>query len=127
MAHTILIVDDNAAIRSLLRQFLEPKPEYQVCGEAENGEVAVNKVKELGPDIVILDLQMPVMDGLAAARQINSLAPQTTILMLTMHASGQLQETARSAGITTVLSKTEAVEQHLLSALQNVCPCGLRR
>jgi DNA-binding NarL/FixJ family response regulator len=119
--HTILIVDDNAAIRSLLRSFLELKSEYQVCGEAENGEVAVNKVQELNPDVVILDLQMPVMDGLAAARHIAAASPQTAMLMLTMHATDQLYEVALAAGVKAVLSKTESVEQHLLASLGDIC------
>ena len=122
MPHRILIVDDNAAIRSLLRSLIEPQPEYQVCGEAENGEIAVHKVQELNPDIVILDLQMPVMDGLAAARHIATVAPQTAMLMLTMHATNQLYRLARAAGVKAVLSKTESVEQHLLAALRDICP-----
>lgn len=120
MTHSILIVDDNPSIRRMLRSLVELKPEYRVCGEAENGEVAVDRVKELNPDVVILDLQMPVMDGLAAARHINSLSPRTTMLMLTMHASEQLRRAARAAGITAVLSKTEAVEQQLQAALGEV-------
>jgi hypothetical protein len=71
MSHTILIVDDSSLIRHTLRSFIEQTNEWQVCGEAENGAVAIEKVKELHPDVVILDLQMPVMDGLEAAGQIN--------------------------------------------------------
>src|SRR5882724_10090182 len=106
----------------MLRSVVEQEPKYQVCGEAENGEIAVSKVQQLKPDVVILDLQMPEMDGLAAARHINSLAPQTTMLMLTMHTSQQLQKTALAIGIKAVLSKTESVEQQLLAALRDVCP-----
>jgi DNA-binding NarL/FixJ family response regulator len=120
--YTILIVDDNAAIRSLLRSLIELKSEYQVCGEAENGEVAVHKVQELNPAIVILDLQMPVMDGLAAARHIAAASPQTAMLILTMHATDQLHKLAQAAGVKAVLSKTESVEQHLLAALRDICP-----
>ena len=122
MTHTVLIVDDNPSIRRMLRSVVEQEPKYQVCGEAENGEIAVSKVQQLKPDVVILDLQMPEMDGLAAARHINSLAPQTTMLMLTMHTSQQLQKTALAIGIKAVLSKTESVEQQLLAALRDVCP-----
>jgi len=119
--YKILIVDDNAAIRSLLRSLIEPKSEYQVCGEAENGEVAVLKVQELNPDVVILDLQMPVMDGLTAARHIAAASPQTAMLILTMHATDQLYKLAQAAGVKAVLSKTESVEQHLLAALRDIC------
>ena len=68
MPYSVLIVDDSALIRHSLRSCLEQDPEWRVCGEAEDGKVAVEKVEELHPDVVILDLQMPVMDGLAAAR-----------------------------------------------------------
>jgi len=121
MAHTILIVDDNPSIRRLLRSFLETKPDYEVCGEAENGQVALQKVELLRPDVVILDLQMPVMDGLEAARRIAVMAPQTAILMLTMHGSEPVQRDALANGVKAVLSKTEAVAQNLLAALKKVC------
>ena len=121
MAHTILIVDDNPSIRRLLRSFLETKPDYEVCGEAENGQVALHKVELLRPDVVILDWQMPVMDGLEAARHIAVMAPQTAILMLTMHGSEPVQRDALANGVKAVLSKTEAVAQNLLAALKKVC------
>ena len=119
MPHSILIVDDSVSVRRMLRSLLETRPEYHVCGEAENGQIAVQKVEELRPDVVILDLQMPVMDGLQAARHITALAPQTTILMLTVQSSEPLRRDAFANGIRAVLSKTEAVELNLLAALEN--------
>jgi DNA-binding NarL/FixJ family response regulator len=92
-----------------------------VCGEAENGAIAVEKVRELRPDIVILDLQMPVMNGLEAARAIAAVAPQTAMLMLTLHIHDQLSTEARAAGIREVLSKTDAIPQRLLASLKKVC------
>ena len=62
MSHSILIVDDNNLVRRLLRGWLEQHSEWDICGEAENGQVAVERVEQLHPDIVILDLQMPVMN-----------------------------------------------------------------
>jgi hypothetical protein len=64
MSHTVLVVDDSPVIRHAVRSFIEQTPHWHVCGEAENGKVAVEQVRELHPDVVILDLQMPVMDGL---------------------------------------------------------------
>jgi len=84
LPHTILIVDDNATMRRSLRSWIEQESDWQVCGEAEDGKVAVDKVKELLPDIVILDLQMPVMNGLEAARQITLFSPGTAMVMFTM-------------------------------------------
>jgi CheY-like chemotaxis protein len=72
-----LVVDDNAAVRHALRRLVERAGAWTVCGEAEDGEVAVQKVKELRPDLVILDFQMPVMDGLEAAREIAYIATST--------------------------------------------------
>jgi len=120
LPHTILIVDDNATIRRSLRCWIEQESDWQVCGEAENGEVAVDKVKELHPDIVILDLQMPVMNGLEAARQITLLAPGTAMVMFTMYTGGQLLKDARAAGIADVVSKSDRLEDHLLASLKKV-------
>jgi DNA-binding NarL/FixJ family response regulator len=104
----ILVVDDSAVIRRLLRSTIEQNRDWKVCGEAENGEVAIQRVKQLRPNVVILDLQMPVMDGMEAARHIAVLAPETGMLMFTMHHSEQLLKDARAAGIKDVISKTNA-------------------
>lgn len=75
MPCSILIVDDSTLVRGFIRSYIEPDGAWRLCGQAENGEVAVEKVKELHPDVVILDFQMPVMKGLEAARQIALLPP----------------------------------------------------
>jgi DNA-binding NarL/FixJ family response regulator len=121
---SILIVDDSALVRRCLRSAIEQNPKLRVCGEAENGKVAVDKVKELKPDTVILDLQMPVMNGLEAARQISQCAPNTVILMLTMHDSDRLLKDAQAAGIHDVFSKTDKGPAHLLAWLNEA---GVRR
>lgn len=120
MPYTILLVDDNATIRRSLRSWIEQEADWQVCGEAENGKVAVEKVKELHPDIVILDFQMPVMNGLEAARRIARFAPATAMVMYTMYSGGQLLKDARAVGITDVVSKSERLEDHLLPSLKKV-------
>jgi DNA-binding NarL/FixJ family response regulator len=120
LKHTILIVDDSALIRRSLRSFNEKRSDWGICGEAENGQVAVEKVQQMHPEVVILDLQMPVMNGLEAARQINQLAPETAMLMFTMHNSDELQIAARTAGIRQVLSKSDAASDQLMNSLKNV-------
>ena len=122
MPYSILIVDDSTLVRSLIRSYIEPDAAWRVCGEAESGEVAVEKVKELHPDVVILDFQMPGMNGIEAARQIGLLAPNTTMVMLTMHGCEQLSKDAQAAGIKEVLSKSDGIAGHLIASLRSVVP-----
>src|ERR1700750_3180317 len=79
-----LIVDDNRYIRYSLRSIIEAVPDWKVCGEAEDGAEALLKVGELRPDLVVMDLQMPTMNGLESARHISRLAPRVPIIMCTM-------------------------------------------
>ena len=109
---------DSAVIRRLVRTTIEWS-NWNICNEAENGAVAVEKVKELCPDVVILDLQMPVMDGMEAARQIALIAPKTEMLMFTMHNSEQVAKAARASGIKTVISKTYAPAAQILAFLKS--------
>jgi DNA-binding NarL/FixJ family response regulator len=117
MSRTVLIVDDSSLIRHTFRSFIEQTQDWQVCGEAENGAIAIEKVIELHPDVVILDLQMPVMGGLESARQIKQLAPTTAMVMFTMHDSQQIREEAQAAGIKGFYSKSEDVAKHLFDSL----------
>ena len=120
MSFQILIVDDNATIRRALRSLIESQTLHEVCGEAENGQIAIARVKELHPDVVILDLQMPVMNGLDAARQISILFPGTVMVMVTMHCSEQLQKDAEAVGIRDVVSKYDEIAEHLLTSLDHI-------
>lgn len=121
MSCKILIVDDNALIRHTLRSCIEQQTDWVICGEAENGQIAVDKARELHPDVVILDFQMPVMNGLEAARRISLSVPTPVLLMLTMHYSDQLRKDALAAGIRDVLSKSENVADHLLASVRSLC------
>jgi DNA-binding NarL/FixJ family response regulator len=121
MSLKILIVDDSSAIRNLLRFFIEHNTDWVVCGEAENGQIAVEKVTELKPHAVILDLSMPVMNGLDAAREITRVAPNVQIVMFTMHVSEQLRRDAQAAGIKDVISKSDTIGDHLLASLRTIC------
>jgi DNA-binding NarL/FixJ family response regulator len=90
----ILIVDDHVAARTAIRSLLD-QHDMEVCGEAENGKQAIEKVKELRPDLVLLDINMPVMNGIEAAHQIRRIAPSTKILFFTIHDSRQFRDATR--------------------------------
>jgi DNA-binding NarL/FixJ family response regulator len=118
MAKQILIVDDSPMVRRMVRGSVESKTDWQVCGEAENGQEAVRMVEELNPDLVVLDLSMPVMNGLEAARHIAVNAPNTALLMYTMQDSGQLLKEAEAAGINEVITKSAAGIDRLLASMR---------
>lgn len=120
MFHKILIVDDSPTIRLFVRQCIEENTAYDICGEAENGKIAVEKVSQLHPDVVILDFQMPVMNGLEAAQQITDIAPETAMLMFTLHKSEELVQAAQAVGIKDVLSKSDSVNGELLASLRDI-------
>jgi DNA-binding NarL/FixJ family response regulator len=102
----ILIADDDVSIRFLLRRILEERPGWEVCGEAANGNDAVTKIKQLAPDLAIIDLAMPDKNGLEAARQIFALSPLTAMLLLTVQeVSGELARAAREAGFRGAVTK----------------------
>ena len=120
MAPRILVVDDTQAIRRSLRVRIESETDWEICGEAENGRDAIERVKELHPDVVLMDLSMPVMNGLDAARRIKAIAPSTHILMFTLHTYPQLLDEARKVGISSVVSKSDAAGPNLLRALRSL-------
>jgi DNA-binding NarL/FixJ family response regulator len=121
MHSKIAIVDDSPAIRRAVRQCIESKTDWQVCGEAEDGDEAVALVRHVRPDVVVLDLSMPKMNGLEAARKITGVAPQTGIVLFTAHANEQLQKEAENIGILEVVSKDEShVVEHLLAVLKEM-------
>jgi DNA-binding NarL/FixJ family response regulator len=105
----ILVVDDSSVVREQIRKLLEMRPDWQVCGEAVDGEEAVAKTAELRPDLIILDFAMPGMNGLQSARKIGKSFPQIPILLFTMFLSSELIEDARNCGIRGAVSKTEVV------------------
>jgi DNA-binding NarL/FixJ family response regulator len=103
----IFVVDDNAAVRRYLRSILEQQQGWRVCDEARNGEEAVERFNQVHPDVVILDFQMPFMNGLEAARAIARLSPKTPILMVTLYLTKQLSEEARRVGVRGACAKME--------------------
>jgi DNA-binding NarL/FixJ family response regulator len=103
----ILVVDDNPAIRRYLRAILEQQHGWRVCDEARNGQDAVDRFRQIRPDVIVLDFQMPGMNGLDAARIISQLSPETPILMVSLYLTKQLSEEARKAGVRGTCSKTD--------------------
>ena len=82
---TVFLADDHTIVRQGLAKLLEGEPNLRIVGEAENGREAVEKVKELKPDIVLMDIAMPMLNGIEATRQIRKVCPQTKIIILSMH------------------------------------------
>jgi chemotaxis response regulator CheB len=78
MPKTVLIVDDNAVIRQALGDLFKKESDFELCGEAENGRQAIEKAQQLRPDLIVLDLSIPVMNGLGAARTLKRLMPGVT-------------------------------------------------
>jgi len=103
----ILVVDDNPAVRHYLRALLEQEDTAQVCEEARTGEEAIQRVKKHPPDMILLDFQMPDLNGLEVARQISQLFPEIPILLVTIHLSNQLADEARKAGIRGACMKSD--------------------
>jgi DNA-binding NarL/FixJ family response regulator len=107
----ILIADDDPPIRRLLRRLIEERSDWQVCGEAANGVEAVAKTGQLTPDLIVMDLAMPQMNGLQAAREISRNAPRLPMLLLTVQqVSNELAHEARSAGFQGAVSKSTGSE-----------------
>ena len=104
----ILIADDHEMMRRGIRAMLESETEWEICGEAVNGQEAVEKASGLRPDLVILDINMPVLNGLAAARQILRKAPGTKTLIFTVHDSDQTAKEVQGVGAHAYLSKNNA-------------------
>jgi DNA-binding NarL/FixJ family response regulator len=112
MPTRILIADDDPTIRLLLRRLLEERqPDWQVCGDASNGAEAIEKVEQLEPDVLVMDLGMPVMTGLQAAPQIAKSHPQLPMLLMSVQeVSRQLAHEARTAGYRGAVTKSSGNE-----------------
>jgi DNA-binding NarL/FixJ family response regulator len=109
LPNCILIVDDHAVIRRSLRQLFESRSGWEVCGEAVNGRDAIEKARELKPDLIVLDLSMPEMDGLQAARVLKSVMPEVPIILFTNFGQDPfIEREALAVGIRDVVSKANA-------------------
>ena len=116
----ILIVDDNPSIRYLLRICVESKTGFAVCGEAGHGVEAIEKARQLHPDLIILDLSMPVMNGAEAAVFLKRSMPQVKIILFTMHADNVGRALGAVVGIDLTLSKSDGLmklDEHIKTLL----------
>lgn len=120
MAVTILLADDHDVIREGIKSVLSQEADYDVVGEARDGEETVEKVEKLSPDIVLLDITMPKKSGLDILRKLNNVSPHTKIVILTMHRSPIYLNKALSLGVKGYLHKENVVDD-LLPALRCVC------
>ena len=119
MSLRLLIVDDHSIVRRGVRALIEAQKDWEVCGEATTGRQAVDEARRLKPDIVILDLSLPELNGLDAARQILRDQPETEVLILTMHDSDELAEHVLKAGARGYIRKSDA-DKRLVEAVESL-------
>lgn len=117
----ILIVDDSPALRRGIRAYIQSNTDWEICGEAEHGQAAVELVSQLKPHLVILDLSMPVMNGLDAARHISEIAPETHMILFTMlDCIDLLKASAEAVGIKHVFSKSHGFGDPVLDTIRSI-------
>ncbi len=107
---SILLVDDSPLIRRSLRRLLEIEPNWVICGEAENGCDAIDKAKELRPDLIVIDLAMPVLNGIVATSLLKQIMPAVSIVMFTSFSNPHIKRTAMAAGLDAFVDKSESPE-----------------
>jgi DNA-binding NarL/FixJ family response regulator len=113
----ILVADDHHVVRTGLRALLESKTGWRVCAEAANGREAVEKANAFRPDVAVLDIGMPLLNGVEATRQIRKVSPETEVLILTMHDSEQMIQGVLDAGARGYILKDDA-DRNLLAAVE---------
>ena len=122
MSKRILVVDDNAPIRGLVRRFVESRPGLEVCGEATDGLEGIQKVRELNPDLIVLDFLMPGMNGLQAAVLLHQIVPNAPIILFTFYKDAISSDLAQAAGVASILSKTDQLAT-LADEVQRLTAC----
>jgi DNA-binding NarL/FixJ family response regulator len=115
----ILIADDHAIVRRGLRTLIESQPGWEICAEACNGRHALERAADFKPDVAILDIGMPELNGLDAARQILKANPHTEVLILTMHQSEEVVAEVLKAGVRGYVLKSDA-DEHLVRAIETL-------
>jgi DNA-binding NarL/FixJ family response regulator len=102
----ILVVDDHEIVRRVLKALINRNPDWEVCGEASNGKEALEKTMALNPDVIVMDVMMPVMNGLDAAVQIRQRMPSAKIVLVSMYDPQHLDSAAARAGADAYIAKT---------------------
>jgi DNA-binding NarL/FixJ family response regulator len=116
----ILVADDHELVRRGIRAVLRARHDWTVVGEAVNGREAVEKASKLKPDVAIVDVSMPHLDGLQVTRQIREATPNTKVVVVTMHESDQMVRLVLDAGALGYVLKSD-LARHLVKAVKNVC------
>ena len=116
-AVTVLLADDHTIVLQGLAKLLEGEPNIRVVGEAHNGREAVNKVEELKPDVIVMDIAMPILNGIEATRQIKKIRPQSKVIILSMHSHDRFINELFSLGASGYLLK-DSTGQDIIRAIQ---------
>jgi len=119
--HTILVVDDSPFERTVIRSAVEGLTQFQVCGEASDGVEGIKKALELKPDLVIMDLAMPLMNGVEAAMVLRNSLPKIPIVLFTLYAEQLRGSISPGLGVTIILSKADGLAP-LLECLEQLLP-----
>ena len=123
MPKRILVVDDNAPIRGLVREFIEARPGFEICGEATDGAEGIQKGRELKPDLIVIDFLMPRINGLQAALIIHEIVPNTPIILFTFYKEAIPRDLAQAAGVSSIISKTDQLAM-LAEEVQRLTDCS---
>jgi DNA-binding NarL/FixJ family response regulator len=117
MTINILLVDDQPAVREGLKMRFALEPDLKVVGEARDGVEALRYARALKPDVIVMDVEMPRMDGIAATEAVQLLSPQSVVILLTIHDNSRTREKAREAGAAALVAK-QAGDAALLAAIR---------
>jgi DNA-binding NarL/FixJ family response regulator len=123
MGTRILIVDDHEIFRRGLRSLLESRADWEVCGEATDGQDAVDKAKQLQPDVIVLDITMPRLNGLDATALIREELPTAKVVILSQHQPALMKQVALTAGAGAYVTKSE-VSRELMAAIDGLLSGG---
>lgn len=119
----ILVADDHEIVRRGVRNLLETVSGWEVCGEASTGNEAIDMAKNSCPDVIVLDISMPPSDGLAVARELQSAAPESRVLIFSMHDSEEMVRSMLAAGVKGYILKSDA-DRQLISAVETLLEGG---